>query len=31
MIRNPKTGMRYIHGREKLDQSAVNFLGYDEE
>jgi integrase len=24
-----KTVMRYDHGRENLDQSAVNFLGYD--
>jgi hypothetical protein len=23
--------MRYDHGRENLDQNAVNFLGYDEE
>jgi integrase len=29
--RDPKTVMRYDHGRENLDQSAVNFLGYDEE
>jgi integrase/recombinase XerD len=28
--RDPKTVMRYDHGRENLDQSAVNFLGYDE-
>ena len=28
--RDPKTGMRYDHGRENLDQNAVNFLGYDE-
>jgi len=27
--RDPKTVMRYDHGRENLDQSAVNFLGYD--
>jgi hypothetical protein len=27
----PKTVMRYDHGRENLDQNAVNFLGYDEE
>jgi len=29
--RDPKTVMRYDHGRENLGQSAVNFLGYDEE
>jgi hypothetical protein len=29
--RDPKTVMRYDHGREYLDRSAVNFLGYDEE
>jgi integrase/recombinase XerD len=29
--KDPKTVMRYDHGRENLDQSAVNFLGYDEE
>jgi integrase/recombinase XerD len=28
--RDPKTVMRYDHGRENLDQNAVNFLGYDE-
>ena len=28
---DPKTVMRYDHGRENLDQSAVNFLAYDEE
>lgn len=27
----PKTGMRYDHEWENLDQSAVNFLGYEEE
>ena len=27
----PKTVMRYDHGRENLEQNAVNFLGYDEE
>lgn len=27
--RDPKTVMRYNHVRENLDQSAVNFLGYD--
>src|SRR5215211_5066669 len=29
--RDPKTVMRYDHGRENLDQNAVNFLGYDED
>jgi integrase/recombinase XerD len=29
--RDPKTVMRYDHGRENLDQNAVNFLAYDEE
>lgn len=29
--REPKTVMRYGHGRENMEQSAVNFLGYDEE
>jgi integrase/recombinase XerD len=29
--RDPKTVMRYDHGRENMDQNAVNFLGYDEE
>ena len=28
--RDPKTVMRYDHGRENLDQSAVNFLQYEE-
>jgi integrase/recombinase XerD len=28
--RDPKTVMRYDHGRENLDQNAVNFLAYDE-
>jgi hypothetical protein len=28
--RDPKTVMRYDHARENLDQSAVNFLGYEE-
>ena len=27
----PKTVMRYDHGRENQDQSAINFLGYDGE
>jgi integrase/recombinase XerD len=29
--KDPKTVMRYDHGRENLDQNAVNFLRYDEE
>jgi hypothetical protein len=29
--KNPKTIMHYDHGRENLDQDAVNFIGYDEE
>ena len=29
--RDPKTVMRYDHGRENLDQNAVNYLVYDEE
>jgi integrase/recombinase XerD len=29
--KDPKTVMRYDHGRENLDQNAVNFIGYDEE
>jgi integrase/recombinase XerD len=29
--KDPKTVMRYDHGRENLDQNAVNFLAYDEE
>jgi integrase/recombinase XerD len=28
--RDPKTVMRYDHGRENMEQNAVNFLGYDE-
>ena len=28
--RDPKTVMRYDHGRENMEQSAVNFLGYEE-
>lgn len=28
--RDPKTVMRYDHGRENLEQNAVNFLNYDE-
>jgi integrase/recombinase XerD len=29
--RDPKTVMRYDHGRENLEQNAVNFLQYEEE
>jgi integrase/recombinase XerD len=29
--KDPKTVMRYDHGRENLDQNAVNFLSYDAE
>ena len=29
--RDPKTVMRYDHGRENMEQSAVNFLDYAEE
>jgi hypothetical protein len=29
--KDPKSVMRYYHGRENLDQKAVNFLVYDEE
>jgi hypothetical protein len=29
--KDPKTDMRYDHGRENPDQNAVNFLGYDDE
>jgi integrase len=29
--KDPKTVMKYDHGRENLDQNAVNFLRYDEE
>ena len=28
--KDPKTVMRYDHGRENLVQNAVNFLDYDE-
>jgi integrase/recombinase XerD len=28
--RDPKTVMRYDHGRENMDQNAINFLDYDE-
>lgn len=27
--KDPKTVMRYDHGRENLDQNAVNFLNYE--
>jgi integrase/recombinase XerD len=30
MHKDPKTVMRCDHGRENLDQNAVNFLGYDD-
>ena len=29
--KDPKTVMRCDHGRENLEQSAVNFLGYEED
>jgi integrase/recombinase XerD len=29
--RDPKTVMRYDHGRENLDQNAVNFLRYEDQ
>lgn len=29
--KDPKTVMRYDHGRENLDQNAVNFISYEEE
>ena len=29
--KDPKTVMRYDHGRENLDQNAANFLSYDED
>jgi integrase/recombinase XerD len=29
--KDPKTVMKYDHGRENLDQNAVNFLAYDDE
>jgi integrase len=28
--RDPKTVMQYDHGRENMEQNAVNFLGYDD-
>jgi integrase len=29
--RDPKTVMRYDHGRENLEQNAVNFIVHEEE
>jgi hypothetical protein len=29
--KDPRTVMRYDHGRENLDLNAVNFLQYEEE
>jgi integrase/recombinase XerD len=29
--KDPKTVMKYDHGRENLEQNAVNFLAYDQE
>ena len=29
--KDPKTVMRYDHGRENPDRNAVNFLGYEDE
>ena len=29
--KDPKTVMRYDHGRENMEQNAVNFLNYTEE
>ncbi len=29
--KDPKTVMKYDHGRENLDQNAVNFLQYEDE
>jgi hypothetical protein len=29
--RDPKTIMRYDHGRDNLEQNAVNFLKYEDE
>jgi integrase len=29
--KDPETVMRYDHGRENMEQNAVNFLKYDEE
>jgi integrase len=28
--KDPKTVMRYDHGRENLDQNAVNFISYED-
>lgn len=27
--RDPKTVMRYDHGRENLEQNAINFISFD--
>jgi len=29
--RDPKTAMSYDHGRENMEQNAVNFIDYSEE
>ena len=29
--KSPKKMMRYDHGRENMEQNAVNFLGYEDE
>jgi len=29
--RDPKTVMRYDHGRENMEQNAVNFISYEDE
>jgi hypothetical protein len=29
--KDPKTAMRYDHGRENMELNAANFLVYDEE
>jgi hypothetical protein len=29
--KDPKNVMRHDHGRENLDQNAVNFLAYDDD
>ena len=29
--KDPKTVMRYDHGRKNVEQNAVNFLSYDED
>lgn len=31
MLKDPRTVMRYEHGRENLDRNAVNFLRHEEE